>query len=84
MPWKIYESIKRELKDEYERNRAEKEKEKRSQRLQGIKSKGRSPRSIHSKLEQDIYRNAFLSGVIDEYEILKRFALEDMDKFIYG
>ena len=82
--WEKYKAIQKELGEEYEKNRRQKETNKIIQREQGIENNARSPKPIRSSLEQDIYRNAFLSGVIGEYEVLKRFSSKDIDKLIYG
>ena len=79
-----YEHLKKDLDEEYKRAKALKDRLKTIQKEQGGKQSGSIPRPIRSSLEENIYRNAFLNGVIDEYEVLKRFNAKDIDKLIYG
>ena len=79
-----YTNCKKYLEVEYKKIKDRKDKEKAKQKAHGIKRGGAIPKPIRSSLEEDIYRNAFLSGVIDEYEVLKHFRLKDFDKLIYG
>ena len=81
--WEEYNGIRQTLKEEYEKQKREKERLKMLKKEKGEKG-GQSPKPIRSSIEQDIYRHAFLSGVIGEYEVLKRFGSKDIDKVIYG
>ena len=83
--WEKYKAIQKDLREEYKKSKRQKEANKIIQKERGTKNQGGgSPQPIRSSLEQDIYRNAFLSGVIGEYEVLKRFSPRDINQLIYG
>ena len=81
--WKEYNTIKATLETEYKKQKDKKDKLRMLKKEKGEKG-GAAPKPIRSSIEQDIYRNAFLSGVIGEYEVLKRFGSRNIDKIIYG
>ena len=77
MTWERYFSIKSEIEKEYKEifieNFIKNEKEKKRKKELGIKQTGGSPKPILSKLEMQIYENAYFERVIDRYEIESNF-----------
>ena len=79
--WGKYQQLRQDLGDQY--NIIQKENIE-LRRLQTKVPGGSQPQPIRSELEKDIFRHAFLSDSINEYEVLKRFNTKDIDKFVYG
>ncbi|MDC3221559.1 ImmA/IrrE family metallo-endopeptidase [Gammaproteobacteria bacterium] len=89
--WGKYKDLKLELHKDHQNKAFERELDKQRKKelaaLTGKPQGGGSPKPIYSELEKKVYRYAFLSGVVEEYDILKHFRISkstSIDRFVYG
>jgi Zn-dependent peptidase ImmA (M78 family) len=87
--WEQYAKIKNDINEQYREKQRQQELEKRRVKELGIATQGGgSPKPIKSPLVKEVYINAFLEGVVSEYQVLthcapvnKKVSIEDI---IYG
>lgn len=83
--WSKYNIIKEDINKEFKQSQVEEQKTKDKNKINGIKSGGRTPKAIISPLEKDLYINAYCEGVMTEYEVLAKLkeTKKDIDQLIY-
>ena len=78
--WSTYNKIKNELEEEYQ-SIQEQEKLLREKDPKQNKGYGRA-KEIFSPLEKNIYSHAYLKGVVDEYDLINHFKVEDIETIL--